>query len=339
MTNHNRGRWVNSIVASAAASAAGLLLALSSVAASATVAPGVFAPARIVTSPHGKPPAPVICTAQEDLEGVYGVGTPPTPVPQGCLLDFTFNDSTLTGTQASDYVPVSSLRITPSTTDVMVDKTMTITLNLGYPLCSQAQLSNGPSSTPCSYDPEILSARWIPYNEPGYQYPTTATFNACGQNSQGQLPVGVDSITCTGSFSEPAGAHYRIDPNAWLIIRAKAQVDSSNASINGEEFTEDAVSMVASAAATLPGPVTIPFSAGSSALSATATSQLSALAAKLSSGAAVRVTGYAKGDATLARKRAAAAAAYLKAKVSVATAQRIVTTQSTNKVTVVTIKR
>jgi len=327
----------NFLAGSLLASAIVVSLALSATTSSATVTSKSDGAMRTATAPLGKPPAPVICTAQEDFEGVWGVGDPAVPVPQSCLMDYTFNDSALTGDEASDYVPISPLQIVPSTTDVVVDQTMQITLNLGYPTCSQAQLSNGPSPTPCAYDPEILNARWIPYNEPGYQYPTTATFNACGQDAQGNLPVGVDSITCTGSFSEPAGAHYRIDPYAWFIIRARAEVDSANASINGEEFTEDAVSMVASAPAPIPGPVTIAFTPGSSALGAAATSQLSALASRLSTGATVVVTGYARGNAALAHKRAAAAATYLKSKVNVAASVHTVTTQPGNKVTVVTL--
>ena len=337
MDRARRRHWSFAAVAAIAAALAAVLAAPSN--ALAVTGPGERIAVQGLVA-RAKPAPPVICTAQQDFDAVHGVGSPPVDQVVGCLEDFSFNDGLYAGDQASQYVPITSLTAKPSTATVVFNASMTITLDLGYPTCTQAQLSNGPSPTPCSYDPEILSARWIPQSQAGYQYPTGATFNACGQNSQGQLPTGVDSITCTGSFSAPASEVAHLDPNAWFVIRARDHVDSSDATINGEEFTEDAVSVKLSATTpALPGPVSVGFTGKSSALSATDRAALSALAAKLSAGAAVTVTGYAKGSATLARKRAAAAAAFLKSKLSLSVTIKSVTSSSSNKATVVTTRR
>jgi outer membrane protein OmpA-like peptidoglycan-associated protein len=84
-----------------------------------------------------------------------------------------------------------------------------------------------------------------------------------------------------------------------------------------------------------PGESNLGFSANSATLGAGARTALRALARKLGAGARVTITGYAKGNARLARARAVAAAAYLKrfAHVTVTISAR---TSSSNKVTVLT---
>jgi outer membrane protein OmpA-like peptidoglycan-associated protein len=88
---------------------------------------------------------------------------------------------------------------------------------------------------------------------------------------------------------------------------------------------------------TVPAPANFGFSANSATLGSGARARLNALARKLESGSRVTVTGYAKGDTTLARRRADAVMAYLKVHAPV-TVTVHVRTAASRKVTVVTTK-
>jgi outer membrane protein OmpA-like peptidoglycan-associated protein len=87
-----------------------------------------------------------------------------------------------------------------------------------------------------------------------------------------------------------------------------------------------------------PGPFQILFSGNSTALTAAAKRTLVAFAQKLSAGADVTMTGYAKGNAFLAKSRATTVALFLEAAVSNMRFQlHEVTTSSANSVFVVTV--
>lgn len=86
----------------------------------------------------------------------------------------------------------------------------------------------------------------------------------------------------------------------------------------------------------VPGAVRVAFKGRSGKLSSAARANLQKLSQRLIGGAAVTVTGYAKADATLARKRARAVLAFLSSKVTVEGKIRTVTKTKSNVVSVVT---
>lgn len=85
-----------------------------------------------------------------------------------------------------------------------------------------------------------------------------------------------------------------------------------------------------------PAPITVLFTPGSSALSTGAKRSLQVLAGKLTVGASLTVTGFAKSNSSLARRRASAVATFLSGRVKIHVSLRSVTSTSSNKVTVVT---
>jgi hypothetical protein len=89
----------------------------------------------------------------------------------------------------------------------------------------------------------------------------------------------------------------------------------------------------------LPAVVTVLFAAKSSALSARAKVALQALTKKLRSGASLTVTGYAKGNTVLAKRRATTTANYLSSRFPVHVALKSVTNSAVNKATVTTTKQ
>jgi outer membrane protein OmpA-like peptidoglycan-associated protein len=86
-----------------------------------------------------------------------------------------------------------------------------------------------------------------------------------------------------------------------------------------------------------PRTLTVEFKAGSAALTPAAKSELTKLSKELVRGASITVTGYAKGNAKLAKGRASAVADYLKAKAHATV--KSVTTSGANTATVVTTKQ
>jgi hypothetical protein len=86
----------------------------------------------------------------------------------------------------------------------------------------------------------------------------------------------------------------------------------------------------------IPAPLNMSFATGSFALSASDKTQLQALAKKLSFGAKVTITGYARSNPTLARNRALSTVDYLYARVKVLWRVVSVTTRSLNRATVTT---
>ena len=91
-------------------------------------------------------------------------------------------------------------------------------------------------------------------------------------------------------------------------------------------------------AETPPNPREVAYAAGTSALNARADEVLRALAKKLQNGAVVIITGYARHDAALAKKRADVVAAHLEKAVGVHVLIKVVTTSTVNKVVVDTAK-
>ena len=85
-------------------------------------------------------------------------------------------------------------------------------------------------------------------------------------------------------------------------------------------------------------PLNLNFAAGSPALSASDKTQLQALAKKLTSGAKVTITSYARSNPSLARKRAIATTNYLQSKVKVSWSWTVfsISTRPLNRVTVTT---
>jgi hypothetical protein len=88
-----------------------------------------------------------------------------------------------------------------------------------------------------------------------------------------------------------------------------------------------------------PATLTVAFGANSSALSSSAKSELASLSKKLVRGASVTVTGSARGNAKLAKGRAAAVASYLAGKDQTHATIKTVTSSTANTVTVATTKQ
>jgi hypothetical protein len=114
------------------------------------------------------------------------------------------------------------------------------------------------------------------------------------------------------------------------VVTATKASDGTYAAIS----TTTSVSMAVPAR---PRTLTVEFKVGSAALTPAARSELSALAKELVKGATITVTGYAKGNAALARSRATAVANLLKSKAHATI--KTVTTSSANSTTVVTTKQ
>lgn len=88
-----------------------------------------------------------------------------------------------------------------------------------------------------------------------------------------------------------------------------------------------------------PAAITTGFAVNASVLSVAAKRSLIALSKKLTPGAKVVVTGFARANVALARRRAIAAANFLRSHVHVVAVVRVVTKFSANKVTVITLKQ
>jgi outer membrane protein OmpA-like peptidoglycan-associated protein len=84
--------------------------------------------------------------------------------------------------------------------------------------------------------------------------------------------------------------------------------------------------------------VTVLFVSGESTLKSAAKSTLATLSKKLTSGASIIFTGYAKNNTALAKGRAEAVRNYLSSKVKIRFVLRMVTSSPANKVTVITTK-
>jgi peptide/nickel transport system substrate-binding protein len=129
--------------------------------------------------------------------------------------------------------------------------------------------------------------------------------------AQGVLTVS-RAGTCIVTATKSSDATYLADSSAPTTVSFKAIVKSK------------------------PAPVTVLFTPGSSALSNGAKRSLQVLAGKLTVGASLTVTGFAKSNSSLARRRASAVATFLSGRVKIHASLRSVTSTSSNKVTVVT---
>ena len=110
---------------------------------------------------------------------------------------------------------------------------------------------------------------------------------------------------------------------------------SSDATYLADSSTPTTVSFT-SKVKSRPAPITVLFTPGSSALSTGAKRSLQVLAGKLTAGASLTVTGFAKSNSSLARRRASAVATFLSGRAKIHVRLRSVTSTSSNKVTVVT---
>jgi outer membrane protein OmpA-like peptidoglycan-associated protein len=88
-----------------------------------------------------------------------------------------------------------------------------------------------------------------------------------------------------------------------------------------------------------PKTLTVQFNANSSALTPASRSALSTLSKELVKGASITVTGFAKGNAKLAKSRATSVASYLSGKDKTHATIRTVTGSAANAVTVATTKQ
>lgn len=145
--------------------------------------------------------------------------------------------------------------------------------------------------------------------------------------SAGNVTVTCGSVSATATTCTIPG----------LSSSTTYQVSVSALNANGPGAAASSSGTTAQAALT-PANITVSFTAGSTALSTVTKNALVALAQKLSSGATLTLTGYAKGDTFLAKSRATTVALFLEAAVSNLKFQlREVITSSANAVTVVTV--
>jgi outer membrane protein OmpA-like peptidoglycan-associated protein len=115
-------------------------------------------------------------------------------------------------------------------------------------------------------------------------------------------------------------------------------VSAENANGPGTAATSTGTTSASSGGGAKPSNITVTFAAGSTALTAAAKNALVALAQKLTAGAMLTLTGYAKGNVFLAKSRATTVALFLEAAVSNLKFQlHEVTTSTANAVTVVTV--
>jgi hypothetical protein len=152
-----------------------------------------------------------------------------------------------------------------------------------------------------------------------------------GGSGAGALSFGVVNGTATGC-AVTAGALTSQSAGTCIVTATKA------ADPNYDAVTSNATT-IAMALPANPSKVTASFATGSSTLSARAKAELRALAKKLLPGAAVTVTGYAKGHLALAKSRASAVAKYLRQLVRIRVTLKTVLTSHANQTSVTTNKQ
>jgi len=162
-------------------------------------------------------------------------------------------------------------------------------------------------------------------------FETPLHLTTSGGSGTGALSFSVSDGTATGCAvaadtltSQSAGT---------CIVTATKAADANYNAISTSATT------IELALPAVPARVTTRFASGKSTLSAGAKASLRALAKKLIRGATVTVTGYATGNATLAKIRAVAVTNYLKTLVSLKAVMKVVTKSSPNEVTVATNKQ
>jgi hypothetical protein len=117
------------------------------------------------------------------------------------------------------------------------------------------------------------------------------------------------------------------------------EVTATKAADSTYLVTSSSATTVSLALPARPATLSVGYPAKSQALSVNAKKALLALSKKLLAGAAVTITGYARGNTSLARDRAEAAARYLAVRVKVHIKVRFIIRTATNKVTVATTKQ
>lgn len=150
--------------------------------------------------------------------------------------------------------------------------------------------------------------------------------------------TGTGAVTFTVTNGTAKGC--KVATNVLTATRAGTCVVTATKVNDGTyNATSSPATPVAMALPPRPGLVTVTFAANSSALRGTARNSLTALARKLVSGASTTVTGYAAGNAKLAKSRATAVAKFLSGKVHEHATIKTVTTSASNKATVATTKQ
>ena len=237
------------------------------------------------------------------------------------------------GTSLSSVTPVSMTITDPN---IAVGDTIYLLTSTGLTAAGTAT-SNGTVTITFTSDPVYVIASTTLAQAPIFitsksgHFGTKLKLIASGGSGTGALTFSVADGTATGCAitdneltSKSAGT---------CIVTATKGADSTYASVSSVATT---VALVVPA---IPSKVTTSVAPGKSSVSSGARSALRALAKKLVAGAEVTITGYAKGNAVLARSRANAVARYLKSLVSVRVTEKTVTTSSANDVTVRTIKQ
>jgi hypothetical protein len=157
-------------------------------------------------------------------------------------------------------------------------------------------------------------------------------------NSASEYTVTFDP-TCSGATT----SSYNQQSLTSISVSAGSSTTGVNASLtsNGSATAPGAptgVTATTPAPTKLPGTIAIGFRLKESAISASERSALLALSKKLTAGETITVTGYAKGDKALAKRRAQEVGAFLSARAKVHFVIKAVTITAVNKVTVTTTR-
>ncbi len=160
---------------------------------------------------------------------------------------------------------------------------------------------------------------------------TALTLAASGGSGGGVTTFSVTNGTATGCAISRSSLTAR-SAGTCLVTASKA-ADTTYLAVSST------VAAVALALPARPSTLTLGFAGSSSVLTPAANRALTALAKKLLAGASVTITGYAKGNAGLARSRATAVAKYLLTRVKVHVTEKTVTNAAASKITVATTKQ
>jgi len=160
---------------------------------------------------------------------------------------------------------------------------------------------------------------------------TALTLATSGGSGTGAVSFAVVNGTAKGCAI--SGASLSATSAGTCVVTVTKAADATYSAIS------PTVTAVAMALPARPGTVTLDFAAKSSALTPGAKRTLVSLSRELLAGASVTVTGFAKGNAKLAKSRASAAVNYLKSSVAVHVTIKTVTSTTANKVTVTTTKQ
>jgi len=160
---------------------------------------------------------------------------------------------------------------------------------------------------------------------------TALTLTTSGGSGTGAVSFSVTNGTASGCTI--AGTSLSATSAGTCLATATKAADTTYSPISST------VTDVSMALPARPGKVTLVFAAKSTVLTPGAKRTLVALSRKLLVGASVTITGFAQGDAKLAKSRASAAVRYLNSNVAVHVTIKTVTSTTANKVTVTTTRQ